>query len=620
MQVSQLLDRLLEGRVPPVNSRIAKAQFSVGVQRTDEWERIQKIPRRAAPPELPDLTPVFAREGGKLALWPLQNWALWEAERAGGLFGIMPCGGGKTLTAALLPDVLGAKRAVLLLKPGLRAQFFEVDVPFYGAHFTLPLDRITVLTYFELSSPGGTAVLDEIQPDLIIADECHTIASFTSARGRRFNRFMETHPETRFCGLSGTVTKRSIVDYAHLLRYALKDRCPVPSGRRELEDWARALDAGEAPMPPGVLLDWVTPRTYQLQRGQGTGGLVVDGDRIVEAAPIFRSLVGKTVSSAAPDAVPVPPTQTEVRTGYQRRLRETEGVVSSSEAEVGASLIVKRLRTPEVPSEVRLLMEQVRATGKIDDEELEDPMAVGRVLRQLAVGFHYVWRWPGGVKDWDWLSARAAWHREIRERLVDAPSGLDSPFLLATAASTGRIQSEAWPAWAAQKQKPEPPVEPVWTSDFAVDAAIEWARLCSAEFPGIVWYEHDAFGRRVADKGGLPFYGPGEEASARILKAEPRREPAIVASIAAHGEGKNLQAYSYALVTTPPASGLKWEQLCSRLHRPGQEADEVTFDVVQHVPEYSAAFDQAVADARYVFETSGSKQKLLIARIVEEDE
>jgi superfamily II DNA or RNA helicase len=90
-----------------------------------------------------------------------------------------------------------------------------------------------------------------------------------------------------------------------------------------------------------------------------------------------------------------------------------------------------------------------------------------------------------------------------------------------------------------------------------------------------------------------------------------------IVSIRAHGTGKNLQAYSVSLVLTPPGSGATWEQLLGRLHRPGQNADEVLFKVWQHTKELRAAFDQALSDASYIETTLGSKQKLSYANIVD---
>ena len=56
-------------------------------------------------------------------LRPIQGLMLAQAERAGGLVALAACGEGKTLASLLLPAVLGAKRAIILLPAAMRAQY-----------------------------------------------------------------------------------------------------------------------------------------------------------------------------------------------------------------------------------------------------------------------------------------------------------------------------------------------------------------------------------------------------------------------------------------------------------------------------------------------------------------
>jgi hypothetical protein len=53
-----------------------------------------------------------------------------------------------------------------------------------------------------------------------------------------------------------------------------------------------------------------------------------------------------------------------------------------------------------------------------------------------------------------------------------------------------------------------------------------------------------------------------------------------------------------------------------RTHREGQEADEVSYDVMFACKEQMDGFLQALADARYLQDTLGSPQKLLYADLV----
>jgi hypothetical protein len=84
-----------------------------------------------------------------------------------------------------------------------------------------------------------------------------------------------------------------------------------------------------------------------------------------------------------------------------------------------------------------------------------------------------------------------------------------------------------------------------------------------------------------------------------------------VASIAAHATGKNLQQWNRNLVVIPPTSGQVWEQLLGRTHRMGQEQDVVVAETYLHHESYRASMAQAFADARFLEETLGNRQRLL---------
>jgi hypothetical protein len=131
--------------------------------------------------------------------------------------------------------------------------------------------------------------------------------------------------------------------------------------------------------------------------------------------------------------------------------------------------------------------------------------------------------------------------------------------------------------------------------------------------PGVAWVHHTAVGNAIeALSGGrIRYFGGGPEASREILTYKGP----IVASIPAHGTGKNLQRYARNLVIHPPSGGDTWEQLIARTHRPGQEADEVRFDVYLHAFELRKAFDDARRLARYLEDTTSQPQKLLYANI-----
>lgn len=580
-------DELLKGLgVDPFefskNSRVVEARRREGVGESAEFFRIKGLSRRVLDlTKVPDLTERYRKPGGTMSLWPIQSAGLAEAEKADGLFAPIGVGHGKSLLSFLLPVAMRAKKAVIMLPPQLKRKALELDIPALYRHWQIPTDRIRIIAYSELSNAKCAQLLEEIAPDLIVIDEGHNLRHKTAARTKRFLRYMKAHPECRLAVLSGTITNRTIMDYQHLIELTHRKNSPVPAHWGVLTEWADALDVPRPncdPMMPGVLLSFCT----QEELGQ------INGRSPTDAQPY-------------------------VRAGFRRRLVETLGVVATEEGAIGTSLVIQGLH-PIVPAEVKARIDDLRNRWVIDEEELVDPMSVARVARELAGGFFYRWVWPNGVKDTEWLLARSAWNKELRQILKLNRKGLDSPLEVIRAIQAGKLRSQNWEAWdkVRGRYNPTPPTEAVWVSDYLVDEAVRWAREnCSKSEPGIIWYSWDAFGTAVALKGGFPLYGPGMKHDPSF--ADPKNEPVIVCSLTAHGTGKNLQKYMRNLITTPPGSGSVMEQGIARTHRPGQMADEVTVDLFLHTKEMQSAFEKALADAEYVEQTQGQKQKLLYA-------
>lgn len=538
-----------------------------------EFMRIFGLPRRALDfDSVEDVTPVFARPEGNLAFRPIQSAALIEASLADGLFAPIAVGAGKTLIALALPEAMDSQKTVLLVKPSLKKQLEREAMEFYSKHFDLPLDRITVIAYSELSSAKHAGILDDIQPDLIIADEAHALKNSTAARTKRFLRYAKANPGCRYAFLSGTMTHRSVLDYAHLIELALRKNSPLPRGYRELKDWAGALDVEpDYAMEPGVLRKFCTASE-------------------------------------------------DVRDGFRRRLVESMGVVATSKGSVATSLVFRRQR-PKMPANVSSFLSHTRDTWALGEREFDSAATMAAALKQVAHGFYYRWAWPDGVPDEEWLDAKRKWNREVRQKLSRSAKGMDSPLLLARAAERYRVwdqelkrdgprpenawDSIAWADWKAVKDRDEPPVEPVWIDDFLVDYAASWASKLKGH-RGIIWYSWGAFGERLASKHGLPLYGPGRDASEAT-------EDVIVCSIRSQGTGKNLQRYSHNLFSMLPPNGMAVEQTVGRTHRPGQLADEVIADWCAHTHELADAMDRVLQDAEYIERTTGQRQKVIYA-------
>jgi hypothetical protein len=526
-----------------------------------ELQRILTVPRRELDlvyeedgGSLQDVSSYFCKPDSPLRFWAIQSAALVEAAQQNGLFAPIKVGGGKTLICLALPEVMDSKRAVLLVRPQLRDQLEEEAEEFYGAHFNLPLDRIRVVAYSELSSQEGAFVLDEEKPDLIVADEVHCLKRRESARTKRFLRYMREHPECRFCALSGTITTRSILEYAHLIELALRKNSPLPVSWNELKDWAGALDVN----------------------------------------PEMVVLPGKLKLFCRDAETP--------REGYRRRLVETPGVVATEEDALGTSLVIQRL---DFPYPLEEEYKQAAKDWEFDDQVFVEALDYRRFLRQLSLGFYYKWDWPEGEPDYEWLEARKAWSQEVREMLKRSRRGMDSPGLLEKAAKAGKWDSQTYAAWAAVKDRPKPPTRTIWVEEFIWKSVFAWIREIEGK-RGIIWYEFQAIGENVAKWCGLPLYDPSKD---------PRKakEPVIVASLKAHGDGKNLQAFSRQLFTSMPPNGTIVEQGIGRSHREGQTDDLVEVSWFGHTEAMSDAFGSVLEDARYVEQTTGHRQKVLYA-------
>lgn len=539
-----------------------------------------------------------------LELRDTQAWTLHEMRQAGGLLGAIPVGDGKTLLDLLSAMVIpGCKVAVLLIPPSLREQMLQVDWEFYYQHWQLPnlgdgawfdpkKPMLHVKAYSELSSAKNSNMLDLIKPDLVIADEAQALRNSNAARTKRFRRYFSAAPNTRFCAWSGTLTTRSLRDYAHLSNLALKEGSPTPLHWPTVEEWAGALDPSDWPTGIGKLAKFCT-----------------EGEH--------------------------------VRDGFRRRFEETPGVVAPRFGQdCPASLNITR-RVVSVPVAIDDHLHKLFGTWERPDGELlVSALDVHRCAKEISSGFYYHWIWPKGESlevQKKWKQVRKEWHAEMREKLKHSREFMDSPLLITKAAirwhegyvhvdhETGQRtevpkhtahgplptwEAENWLEWRAVRDTADPATEGVWIDEFLARDAAEFGR----ESPCIIWTEHDCFGRRVAQLAGCPYYGSGPDASADILRE--RGERTIVASIRAHGTGKNLQCFSRNLFSNLPSDAATWEQAIGRTHRPGQLSDEVNIAVYQHTAPVIEAFSKAKMLAEYMQDTMGGRQKLLAATYI----
>lgn len=539
-----------------------------GVADNDELRRVIDLPRRQwADGDHDWLSDALATPGGTQQLRPIQAAALVELGTEGGLFAPVRVGGGKTLISLLAPVVSFAARPLLLVPAALIGKTRH-DEAAYRADWQLG-PWIKIMSYELLGRAQAADTLTEWQPDLIIADEAHRLKNPRAACTRRVRRYMREHPETKFVAMSGTITKRSILDYAHILHWCIQPgAAPLPRGYNDLELWADALDE----------------RKGQLRRAD-PGAL----KRLCDVPELELWDAGEQRRAA--------------RLAFRRRLQDTPAIICSDETPIDASITISDLNPRQDLPEIDAAFRTLRSTWETPDGwPIVDGLAMFRHARELALGFYYVWD-PRPPREW--LEARKEWAAYAREILRHSQT-LDSELQVREAYA----DSPECRAWVAIRDSFEPNTVPVWLTDDVIDVCAKWMDRTGR---GIVWTEHTCFAERLSQLTRTPYHGrQGLDANGRAIEQASRTLP-LIASIASNGTGRNLQAWNRNLITSMPANGLQTEQLIGRTHRDGQEADTVSFEILTTCAEHLGAFWQAHRDCHYVADSTGAPQKLLLA-------
>lgn len=543
-----------------------------------------------------------------------------------GLFGCAAAGAGKTLTALLIAnlayrgDYTDKKERILYLLPSSLCNQLKTAIKWARKriHFTAPFyffgdyskvaDRITlsqsgpgvyILGYGLLSGKDTEQMIHNVSPDLIIADECHTLTNRKSARTRRVVHYLRQNPDTNMVLLSGTIVRKTILEYHHLITFALKDNSPVPIPWQQAECLSIAMSNPDGFIPSGQirlskpLADW-----------------------------------------AGSDWSPKPSENIlKLRKAYNKRLKSAPGVFISSDDKVATSLQLDLIKSTTKGTygyeELKELVAQVEESWTTPSgDEFDYVLQKFKWINELWQGFYNDLQWP---EDHPLVEEAKEAHllhnvfaKELREFIGSTHRpGMDTPLLIRqNMANHGAVNVpeslyKAWKVWKDIDKEGFPTriSTPIRVSDFKVQAALEAWKKIEDGSGGLVWYYNTAYGEWLKDVfeeeyGDKVLFAPaGNKAK---IAAQESKGKIIIASIEAHGTGTDgLQLnYHNNLVAQDLRTAKTAEQTIARTHRHGQKKDEMVFSILA-ASKYDDMQLSGLLQNAYFIHTTHTRQRLL---------
>ncbi len=607
-------------------------------KKSSEMDRIIGLPVVADIPK--DIVTQFSKQ----VLLPTASWpelnqsqvaSILSYIRFGGLLGAIGVGHGKTCISFKIADLAYTKglRKIILLVPANCVgktvhelpelkQEISLNFPIHVLGGATKANRtrmsretsgLFVMSYSQLSLKDTDELLKNISPELIIADEAHNLAHTTSSSTKRIKRYMDEFPKTEFCGMSGTLTSKGLHDYAHLCHWALKNNSPIPTIWSEVDEWGLALNS--------TFSEHVYQRCF--------APLIIWARRQYPEETFESSEVAS------------------LRKAYKYRLETAPGSITSGDAGVKSALLIQNIpvKNHEAYTGWDKLSEYMRQVEEFsmapDGTEIMYSIHKFRYLHQLSAGIYLELYWPkietinyrretsdSESKDLldrsqDHFKARQLYSSELRGWLEDSSiSGLDSPMLLGTNMThhgAKDVGDDLYVKWKYMKSK--------WFDDI-IERDSRAHRVCEYKIHGAVlqakkfkkscifWVYHNEVGKwlfeAMRDAGIDVLHAPAGKQGDVVMLNKANGNKIIVASIHAHGTGKNLQHFKQAYYVQFPRSATHSEQSLGRLHRQGYP-----YDVCTQYTNLTLDWDHqmlaaTMADSLYIHQ-SQAKQKLLYA-------
>jgi hypothetical protein len=580
-------------------------------------------------------------------------------------------GSGKSTTAMLIAQEAFAldpdTRVLLLVPASVVRQFFKRDIPWGRKHLTHPkganlvrwwydlqgMDAnhrravarakkpgVYVLPYSQLSQEDARVILELVDAELVIADECQHLRG-DNAKQRRFWEWVESRDEPPIgVGMSGTVQTASPSDYHRTIRWCLGDLSPLPRTVMESQHWSAILRATADRCP-----DWCP--------GPGSSACShrdMDPEQYARMLPLleFARKNFPTEQDHGEDC-PRPPEGCRcpkaaqgtsiraARAAYKLRFRSCPGVVPMSDDALGVGLEISNLPCPMPNAQTQELMDAVKRDWiSPDGRILTYGLEQHQVLSQLTCGFWIRHYWPEAHPKLREVQ-RAYRLREDYHKLLRPffSSAISRKLELDTPRQVGRWHAdkgsthgafdhlyEAWTDWKEIDRRLEPSEKPekvmlselVMVDTFKVDLAVAWARK---HREGIIWCEHTLFADVVHAalvNAALKRVNVLRKAQgASWLRSDGSHGSICVANRKAHHEGKNLQDHQHQLFLQWCRPQSHMEQLLGRVHRIGQKAERLVVHTARVTEFDHMTVCATLWDTVYDKQTQGGSKKLLFA-------